>query len=63
MQTKNWWGYLHKNGSIQVKPVMWDINEMLEDAKESPFCDEVFYPFEANSREEALEIIKNKLII
>lgn len=62
METKNqWWGYLHTNGNIQVKPAIWDINDMLADARESPFCERVFEPFEAENREEAIKIISEKL--
>jgi len=51
-----WWGYLHINGNIQVKRFFSDLD--LEEAYESPFVKEVFIPFEADNREEAIKYIK-----
>ena len=53
-----WWGYIHINGSVQVKIFFSDLD--LEEADESPFVRKVFKPFEANSREDAIKIIKLK---
>jgi hypothetical protein len=55
-----WWGYKHINGSIQAKRY-FDKRD-LDDAYESGFCHVVIPPFNANSREEALQIIKNNTI-
>lgn len=54
-----WWGYVHVNGHIQVKRYFSRLD--IDDAYESPFVDIVFEPFEVNSREEAIEHIKNLL--
>lgn len=51
-----WWGYRHANGSYQVKRYFDDRD--LEDAHESPFVERVVQPFRAESREQALEIIR-----
>lgn len=51
-----WWGYLHSNKSVQVKRFFSE--EDLKEADRSPFCVKVIYPFEANSREEAIKYIK-----
>jgi len=59
MNTENlWWGYIHKNGSIQTKRYL-DKRD-LEEAYESPFVWRVIEPFLSKDREEALEIISNK---
>lgn len=51
-----WWGYLHENGSLQVKRYFGP--EDLSEARESPFVQQVFGPWEVDSREEALEKLK-----
>lgn len=55
-----WWGYIHTNGSIQVKRY-FDQRD-LEDAHESPFVSKVINPFEAEGRDDAIRIIKEKEI-
>lgn len=54
-----WWGYVHENGSYQVKR-FFD-REDLEDAASSPFVDQVIQPFEALNREDALEKLKERV--
>ena len=53
-----WWGYVHTLGTIQAKRYFGpqDITE----ANESPFCKEVYGPFPAKDREDALNIIEEK---
>ncbi len=54
-----WWGYIHENGSIQVKRYseQWG-KEEIKDAKQSPFVKAVAdKPFEASSREEAVDYV------
>lgn len=59
MEEKNlWWGYKHISGSFQVK--RYFDNRDTKEAEESPFCEQVVYPFEASDREEALEYIKKQ---
>ena len=58
MALKNkWWGYLHINGSIQAK--RYFDHRDLEDASESTFVSTYFGPFEAEDRDEALNILKD----
>jgi len=57
--TFQWWGYLHTSGSIQVKRYFGALD--IQEANESPFCDIVFGPFDAEDRDNAIEIIKLKL--
>jgi hypothetical protein len=56
-----WWGYLHINGSIQVKRVFYDYELCIQKAISSPFIKRVFYKFEADSRDEALNYIRNQV--
>ena len=50
------WGYRHVSGSIQVKRYFIPLD--IQMAEESDFCEEVYLPFEADNREEALAHIK-----
>lgn len=54
-----WWGYLHIEGTIQVKP-FFDALDIVE-AYQSPFVKEVFTEFEAKDREDAIRIVKEKI--
>ena len=56
-----WWGYLHSNGSIQIKRWFGDHKDYTDDCIGNDFVVKVVEPFEADSREAALEIIKEKL--
>ena len=51
-----WWGYVHTNGSIQVKRY-FDSRD-IDEALESPFCLRVARPFHATGRDDALEKVK-----
>lgn len=51
-----WWGYIHNNGSIQVKRY-FDARD-LDDARGSPFVLSVYGPFEAEGRDSAIEMMK-----
>jgi len=51
-----WWGYIHINGSIQVKRFFDQAD--IDDANDSDFVEKTFRPFEARSREDAIEHIK-----
>lgn len=55
--TFRWWGYVHENGSIQVK--RYFDQQDIDDAIESPFVAKVFHPFEAESREDAIKIVQD----
>ena len=50
---KLWWGYLHVNGSMQAK--LYFGPEDIWEATESAFAAEVFLPFEASGRADALK--------
>jgi len=53
-----WWGYKHTSGSYQAKRY-FDKRDT-DEAHESPFCENVVGPFNAETREQALEIVKSK---
>jgi hypothetical protein len=61
---KQYWAYKHINGGIHVK-LYWstckNIDPAYEDAYCSPFVDKVTSIFEAENREQAEEIAKEKL--
>lgn len=55
-----WWGYRHVNGTLQVKRY-FDQEDIL-DARDSPFVARVVGPFEASSREDAIEKAEQELM-
>jgi hypothetical protein len=57
-----WWGYLHESGVIQVKRWFGDHKDYQDDCEGNPFVLQVVPPFEANTREDAEEIIRKRLI-
>lgn len=59
MSTLKWWGYLHTNGSIQVKR-FFDYRD-LDDAHDSPFVSAVCQPFDASGRDEAIQHVAKTL--
>jgi len=56
-----WWGYLHSSGQIICKRWLGDHKDYTSDVADNEFVIEVVKPFFASNREEALEIIKEKL--
>ena len=54
-----WWGYLHTSGTLQVKRYFSQLD--IDEAIESPFCDTVRGPWEAENREEAINQLKSDL--
>lgn len=54
-----WWGYIHRNRSVQVKRYSDDLD--LIEARQSPFVITVIEPFNANSREDAIKYIQDML--
>lgn len=55
------WGYLHISGRLIIKRY-FDFRDIIE-AELSDFVEHVYYPFEANNREEAKEkILKGEII-
>jgi len=53
-----WWGYEHIDGAFQVKR-FFD-QEDLDEAKTSPFAIRVSEAFEAENRQEALKILRER---
>ena len=56
-----WWGYLHSNGTLQLKRWFGDYEDYTTDCIGNPFVKEVAMPFEASDHVEALSILKEKL--
>lgn len=56
-----WWGYLHSNGTAQVKRWFGDHKDYTDDCEGNDFVVRVVRPFEAETRERAKEIIKQQL--
>jgi len=54
-----WWGYIHSNGSIQVKRFFGQLD--IDDANESPFVDRVYGPWKCATRAEAIAKIKEMI--
>jgi hypothetical protein len=59
MNTNLWWGYQRINGTVQVKRYFDERD--LQDAHESPFCREVYAPFSAADRDDAIKQIEEKI--
>jgi len=56
-----WWGYLHRNGTIQLKRWVGDHQEYTTDCRGNPFVKTVVKPFKADTWEEAMKIISMQL--
>lgn len=56
-----WWGYLHSNGTIQVKRWFGDHKDYTDDCDDNDFVVRVVRPFVAKSREEAAGIVQCRL--
>lgn len=54
-----WWGYVHKNGSIQVK--RYFSKKDIDEAKESPFVTKTYGPFKAKDRIDAIDNIIHQI--
>ena len=55
-----WWGYRHINGTIHAKRWFNDPLD-IQEAAESDFVDATAGPFEAACREQAMEILVDRL--
>ena len=56
-----WWGYRHISGSVQAKRFFrGEGRASIEDAYESDFVAQVVEPFEAPSREAALQLVADQ---
>ena len=58
----HYWGYLHANGSIQVKRWFGDHKDYTEDCEGNDFVLQVVKPFVADSSEEAREYITKQVL-
>ena len=56
-----WWAYLHSNGTVQLKRWSGDMRDYTEDCEGNDFVLQVVRPFEADTREKALEIANQRL--
>jgi hypothetical protein len=56
-----WWAYLHLNGTIQLKRWLGDHRDYTDDCVGNPFVLKVVKPFEARSRDHAMEIATEEL--
>lgn len=56
-----WWGYLHSNGTPQLKRWFGDNEDYRGDCIGNPFVHQVVEPFEAATQEEAHAILKQRL--
>lgn len=52
-----WWGYKHTSGTYQAKRYLDKLD--IDEAEQSPFAEQVVYPFYATSRDEAIEHVKS----
>lgn len=58
-----WWGYLHQNGSIQLKRWFGDHKDYTEDCEGNDFVQQVVPPFAADTLEQAERILKSALVV
>lgn len=56
-----WWGYLHQNGTAQLKRWFGDVQDYTTDCENNPFVLKVVKPFAAASHEEAMEVLVRSL--
>jgi hypothetical protein len=56
-----YWGYLHQNGTLQVKRWFGDVKDYTEDCEDNIFVDIVVPPFWAKSEAEAVTIIREAI--
>lgn len=56
-----WWGYLHSNGTVQLKSWHGDHEDYTGDCKDNPFVLKVVRPFEADTREAAWKLLNENI--
>ena len=61
MENTMWWGYLHSNGTIQVKRWFGDRKDYTEDCEGNDFVVRVVPPFAADTREAAVAHLQAEL--
>lgn len=57
MSENMWWGYRHVSGAVQAKQ-FFDDRAPIQDAQQSGFVAKLVEPFRADSRDEALKIVR-----
>jgi hypothetical protein len=57
-----WWGYLHQNGTVQLKRWFGDHKDYTEDCEGNDFVQRVVKPFPAPDGDKALQILTGKLL-
>ena len=58
---EKYWGYLHSNGSVQVKRWFGDVKDYTTDCNNNEFVVRVVPPFTAESKERARYFVENKV--
>lgn len=53
-----WFGYRHINGTFQVKRALSFLD--YQEAKKSPFVARIYGPWDVNSRDEALQMLRKE---
>jgi hypothetical protein len=61
MTQNMWWGYLHQNGTVQVKRWWGDHADYTTDCEGNDFVQQVVRPFAADDRETAAAYIARKV--
>ena len=61
MNDTMWWGYLHSNGTVQLKRWWGDVQDYTTDCAGNDFVAKVVPPFAAEDRETALAYLNRKL--
>lgn len=56
-----WWGYLHSNGTLQLKRWFGDVKDYTDDCEGNPFTVIVVHPFKADNHDDALEILRARI--
>jgi hypothetical protein len=56
-----WWGYLHANGSVQLKRWFGDHKDYTDDCDGNDCVVQVVRPFAAATREDAIDVLKARL--
>ncbi len=56
-----WWGYRHVSGTVQAKRYFGE-RDAIEDAQQSGFVAKIVEPFPADSRDEALKIVRQRTV-
>ena len=58
---RQWWGYLHQNGTLQVKPWFGDVRDYTDDCEDNEFTPIVVPPFWASSQGHAAILMKTAI--